>query len=98
MDSHTIEQIFTLSLRQNLKAKAQYTSGFGCRIRLFMQHKGYITVRSEEGEGNSFTIYIPQSEKQVISEMNGKNGAVRSAGVSLIEWPILKWYIYSEGF
>lgn len=74
MDSHTIEQIFTPFFTTKPEGKG---TGLGLSVvdQIVHAHKGYITVRSEEGKGTLFTIYIPQSEKQVISENEQENGS-----------------------
>ncbi|MDY7037481.1 MAG: PAS domain S-box protein, partial [Thermodesulfobacteriota bacterium] len=36
---------------------------------IIKNHEGFITIRSEEGEGSSFYVYLPASEKEIKEDM-----------------------------
>ncbi|MCD6197059.1 MAG: response regulator [Deltaproteobacteria bacterium] len=44
---------------------------------IIKNHEGFITVSSKEGEGSTFIIYLPASEKKIIEEEGKGEGSVK---------------------
>jgi len=61
-------------------------NGLGLSIvySIIQKHDGYITVKSEFGEGTTFNVFLPASEKKVISEHKEKEILYKGKGKILI--------------
>ena len=65
-DEKYVDQIFALFQRLNTRSEYQGT-GIGLSIvqKVIENHSGYITARSQPGQGATFTIFLPGSEALV---------------------------------
>ncbi len=67
--------------------------GLASAYGIIRNHKGIINVYSEKGQGTTFNLYLPVTEKEVIKEMDLKEEVVGGKGVILFtddEEPIAK--------
>jgi len=58
--------------------------GLSSAYGIIKNHRGFITVYSELGEGTTFNIYLPASKKQIKEEKLIKNEIVKGTGTILL--------------
>ena len=85
MEQATTERIFDPFF--TTKEKGRGTGlGLASAYGIIKNHQGIINVSSRIGEGSTFTIYLPQSEKKVITESTDrKNLAQGNESVLLVD-------------
>jgi two-component system cell cycle sensor histidine kinase/response regulator CckA len=67
--------------------------GLASAYGIIRNHKGIINVYSEKGQGTTFNLYLPVTEKEVIKEMDSQEEVIEGMGVILFtddEEPITK--------
>ncbi|MDO4555856.1 MAG: ATP-binding protein [Lachnospiraceae bacterium] len=72
MSPETVEQIFTPFFTTK---KIGQGTGLGLSVaeQIIHNHKGYICVKSQLGEGSSFYIYLPLTEERSINQVSLKS-------------------------
>jgi PAS domain S-box-containing protein len=58
--------------------------GLASAYGIIKNHGGFIDVYSEEGEGSTFNIYLPASEKEIVKEKKSQEEVLRGAETTLL--------------
>jgi PAS domain S-box-containing protein len=83
MDKETMERVFDPFF--TTKEMGRGTGlGLASAYGIIKSHGGYIDVESKKGEGTTFSIYLPASEKEIQKVINGTERLVKGTGTILL--------------
>jgi len=83
MDKRTLERIFDPFF--TTKEMGRGTGlGLASVYGIIKSHDGYIDVESEKGQGTTFTIFLPSSEKNIEDKVEADSKLIKGSGTLMI--------------